>query len=699
MPADAAPARGETSSQQWLDASPDLSAWALFTTPKCPSFRETHPALALWGHLRIDPGLCGLDTGRARPSRVEIGCYGHNALWQVPLAEISSSTLAWHPTRPVVAGLAVRDHQVYPWVADYRARTVTLHDRIRAATSLTGLGGGRQSPLVWCGSRLVMLTPVVARYRTAAPEQEWEPAVYEATGPGHLAFPEGTPELSARVAVHVAVMSPGADETSVLTSPLVVRDLEPAPGGGHVLIEYLDENTSHSESLQWAASVADIHARGQQPASQSVPPESCWAVGGEEVLAWPHDADHIRRIRMRDLRGQTRDAGTVPTPDTDTTWWPIWHRGMPRVLATGDGVLHLVAPEGTTSLAVPKGLRFGRPCTSRDPTTALLLDCHDSEGRIGLATVDIGQPCVNIVWTDDCVEPDVRRVRAFEGDAGTGLIMKRTTTIQRLLLSNGCLCAEPATTLPTARKLEQRHPPRIDVLRAGERPAGLTLNNEAIDACGPLLLWVTAHEPDSSGRVTAAQHDVPHAAAYLDLVLHWPADATVDALHAEITSTVHSALDTLAEHRPASLDNGVVVGGHSFGATLALYALAHVPCIDAAIAHSGCYNRTLTPTGFQYERRSYWQAPAIYHAFSAALFAHLLDRPVLIMHGTADTNPSTTPEQAIGLYQDVVAAGGDARLVLLPREGHNFQYAETHEFLAEEHRRWLQRCARTPERV
>ena len=40
--------------------------------------------------------------------------------------------------------------------------------------------------------------------------------------------------------------------------------------------------------------------------------------------------------------------------------------------------------------------------------------------------------------------------------------------------------------------------------------------------------------------------------------------------------------------------------------------LAHSDLFRAGIARSGAYNRTLTPFGFQAERRPYWQAKDIY---------------------------------------------------------------------------------------
>jgi dipeptidyl aminopeptidase/acylaminoacyl peptidase len=51
------------------------------------------------------------------------------------------------------------------------------------------------------------------------------------------------------------------------------------------------------------------------------------------------------------------------------------------------------------------------------------------------------------------------------------------------------------------------------------------------------------------------------------------------------------------------------VTGHSHGALMTANLLAHSDLFRAGVATSGSYNKTLTPFGFQNERRSVWQAP------------------------------------------------------------------------------------------
>jgi pimeloyl-ACP methyl ester carboxylesterase len=231
-------------------------------------------------------------------------------------------------------------------------------------------------------------------------------------------------------------------------------------------------------------------------------------------------------------------------------------------------------------------------------------------------------------------------------------------------------------------------------MRAAPQPARLAVFPEQrTDEPAATLLWIRAARAplDPTERVPLPLPDTGTPTAVLDLPLHWPKNATVGLLHDQIAGAVTAAADVLGDER-------IVVGGHSFGATLALRALAHVPGLAGAIVHSGCYNRTHTPFGFHYERRLYWNVPEIYAAFSALTFADRLRAPVLIVHGLEDANPATHPDQAADLYRSIVATAGTAQLVLLPGEEHNFRYRETHERLTRIHRDWLERAAATAPR-
>jgi dipeptidyl aminopeptidase/acylaminoacyl peptidase len=133
----------------------------------------------------------------------------------------------------------------------------------------------------------------------------------------------------------------------------------------------------------------------------------------------------------------------------------------------------------------------------------------------------------------------------------------------------------------------------------------------------------------------------------------------------------------------------VGVTGHSHGALMTANLLAHTTLFRAGVATSGSYNKTLTPFGFQNERRSVWKAQSVYVKVSPFFFADKIKLPLLIMHGLDDANPGTTPLQAVKLYEAIRGNGGTSRLVMLPHEPHWYSAMESNEQLAYEELRWF----------
>ena len=121
----------------------------------------------------------------------------------------------------------------------------------------------------------------------------------------------------------------------------------------------------------------------------------------------------------------------------------------------------------------------------------------------------------------------------------------------------------------------------------------------------------------------------------------------------------------------------VVVGGHSYGAFMTANLLAHTDIFVAGIARSGAYNRTLTPFGFQTERRTFWEAGDVYMKMSPFVYANKINEPILITHGEADDNSGTFPIQSQRLYAAIRGNGGTARLVMLPHEAHGYRGRES----------------------
>ena len=135
----------------------------------------------------------------------------------------------------------------------------------------------------------------------------------------------------------------------------------------------------------------------------------------------------------------------------------------------------------------------------------------------------------------------------------------------------------------------------------------------------------------------------------------------------------------------------VAVGGHSYGAFMTANLLAHTDLFAAGIARSGAYNRSLTPFGFQAERRSFWEAPDVYDRMSPFRYADEITTPLLLIHGERDANSGTFPIQSERLFQAIQGTGGTARLVILPHESHAYIARESVLQTLAEQFDWLER--------
>lgn len=137
----------------------------------------------------------------------------------------------------------------------------------------------------------------------------------------------------------------------------------------------------------------------------------------------------------------------------------------------------------------------------------------------------------------------------------------------------------------------------------------------------------------------------------------------------------------------------LVLMGHSYGAFSAISLLTERYDFRCAIARSGAYNRSLTPLGFQGEKRTLWQAPDLYKQLSPFFHADKIKTPVLLIHGLADENPGTAPIQSEMMFQALQANNVHAKLLLLQNERHIYRYRETIEQMLIEQSAWLKECA------
>ncbi|MDG2185902.1 MAG: prolyl oligopeptidase family serine peptidase, partial [Mariniblastus sp.] len=230
----------------------------------------------------------------------------------------------------------------------------------------------------------------------------------------------------------------------------------------------------------------------------------------------------------------------------------------------------------------------------------------------------------------------------------------------------------------------------------------------------PLLVW--AYPREFSDAKTAAQiSGSPHrftrmrGLSHLTLLTQGYAimdSATMpvigdpetmnDTFIEQIVAAAQAAIDKAVEMGVADPDR-VAVGGHSYGAFMTANLLAHCDLFKAGIARSGAYNRTLTPFGFQSERRAFWDAKDIYFGISPFMHAHKINEPILLVHGENDNNSGTFPMQSKRMYQAIKGNGGSVRLVMLPNESHGYRARESVLHTQAEMIDWLDKYVKNPE--
>jgi len=369
--------------------------------------------------------------------------------------------------------------------------------------------------------------------------------------------------------------------------------------------------------------------------------------------------------------------------------------GAPMMRLNPDGTRTAVA-DGTAIYlrgdgAGPQGKR---PFLDRfDLATLTATRLHESppgnmEYVLGFATADRSEL---VTWHESPAEPPNLAVKAVDGSRSRRLTAwpdphPQLTGIGKQLVVHD---RGDGVMLPGMLYLPPGHDP--------ERDGRL-----------PLVVWAYPYEYGSAGTASQVRAD---ALGFTRLTALGPAvfalggyavlaDATMpvigdpetmnDTYVEQITAAARAhirALDEAGVIDPAR----VAVGGHSYGGFMTVNLLAHTGEFSAGIARSGAYNRTLTPFGFQTERRNFWEAPDVYDRVSPFRYADRISAPLLLVHGEKDANSGTFPIQSERLFQAIQGNGGTARLVVLPHEGHWYLARESVLHVLAEEFGWLER--------
>lgn len=222
----------------------------------------------------------------------------------------------------------------------------------------------------------------------------------------------------------------------------------------------------------------------------------------------------------------------------------------------------------------------------------------------------------------------------------------------------------------------------------------------------PTVVWaypLEYNDPDTAGQIAGSTQRFTSITGMSHLFYLLAGYAVLDSATMPVVGDPKTANNTYIEQIVASAkaaidkaaEMGVTdparvgVGGHSYGAFMTANLLANSDLFRAGVARSGAYNRTLTPFGFQSERRTLWEAPEIYLRMSPFMRADKLKTPILLIHGEADNNSGTFPIQSERLYQAIRGNGGTVRLVMLPFESHGYAARESIEHTLHEMIAWF----------
>ncbi len=149
-------------------------------------------------------------------------------------------------------------------------------------------------------------------------------------------------------------------------------------------------------------------------------------------------------------------------------------------------------------------------------------------------------------------------------------------------------------------------------------------------------------------------------------------DHYIDELRDGLASTIETVVNAGYLDR-----NRVGLWGHSYGAFSTVNAMVNTKWFKAGIAGDGMYNRSLTPYGFQNERRDFWEAQDTYLKMSPFFKAPDLSGALLMYHQLEDQNEGTDPISSVRMFHALMGQGKQAALFMYPYEDHGPATKET----------------------
>jgi dipeptidyl aminopeptidase/acylaminoacyl peptidase len=155
-----------------------------------------------------------------------------------------------------------------------------------------------------------------------------------------------------------------------------------------------------------------------------------------------------------------------------------------------------------------------------------------------------------------------------------------------------------------------------------------------------------------------------------DIPIYGDAGRMNDNYTRDLKENLDATLDAVVDSGFVDRDK-MGIGGHSYGAFSTVNALTLMPNFKAGIAGDGMYNRTLTPFGFQSERRNFFDAQATYLDMSPFLRANKISGALLMYHAIEDQNQGTDPISSKRMFAALQGLGKPAALYMYPYEDHS----------------------------
>jgi dipeptidyl aminopeptidase/acylaminoacyl peptidase len=386
--------------------------------------------------------------------------------------------------------------------------------------------------------------------------------------------------------------------------------------------------------------------------------------------------------------------------------------GTPKVLFERSTQDRYGDPGAMLTRPLPNGQRV---LNERDGQLLLQTEGASPKGdRPALVRFDLATGARTVLF--QCPEGSYEKVAAVIDPAGKALLVDRESptlaphTVVRMPSGNGfreVQLTDPRDPSPELRSAKRQI---VSTKRGDGTAVNITLHTPPGHTPGQKLPTVFYAYPTefadagTAGQVKGSAARFTALGGYSHLFFLTQGYAVMEVSMPVVgppASANDTFVDQLVANARAAIDKGAELGvvdparvgvmGHSYGAFMTANLLAHCDLFRAGIARSGAYNRTLTPFGFQNERRTFWEAPEVYGKMSPFNFAHKINEPLLLIHGAADNNPGTFPVQSERLYQAVRGTGGTCRFVLLPHESHGYEARESVEHVLAEQMAWFDR--------